>query len=118
MISVSLIAKLEHVRAASGPLDITSGYRCPEYQELLTKDPSVETVLQSQHTLGHAADIRLANSSATLFQFSNLLQECGKYFLAIGQGRRFLHVDERVDKVRRWYYSYWKVNLKWQMIKN
>ena len=104
-ISRSLISKLERVRAAAGPLVVTSGYRCPAHQADLLTNPAIETVPKSQHVLGHAADIRLATLNATSVEFQALMLAAHAEFTAIGEGIHFLHVDERPGN-HLWFYPY------------
>jgi uncharacterized protein YcbK (DUF882 family) len=98
-VSSKLINRLENVRIEHrGPVVVTNGFRCHKHQADLTNNPNVETVQNSQHLLGNAADIT-----------SNRVRELGqllpRYFHAIGTGLHGFHVDTRDDKERRWTYS-------------
>lgn len=97
-----LIQKLELLRAAfPDGIQINSGYRCPRHQAELLHSGQYETVKNSQHCLGRAADIRPIKLGVMhLFE-----AEAAKHFQAIGIAATWLHCDLRADKVRRWRYS-------------
>jgi zinc D-Ala-D-Ala carboxypeptidase len=97
-ISMDLVAKLEAIRQKHGkPITITSGYRCETHQKDLA-EAGYQTAKLSQHLLGNAADI----TSRDLYE---LIPLCDEAFEALGIGKTFLHVDTRLDKLRRWTYS-------------
>lgn len=95
-VSKELIKKLDLVRAAVGPITITSGFRCGLHQANLTKQ-GLNTAKNSTHCIGQAADITCGDLAA-------LFTACEAEFKAIGTAATFLHVDLRADKVRRWSY--------------
>lgn len=98
-LSVVLIERLDKVREAfRAPILGTNGYRCKQHQADLTRNPDVETVPNSTHTLGHAADI-------TCTRLPDLDKHLPKHFKAIGTAKTFRHVDIRGPKVRRWNYK-------------
>ena len=100
-ISGALIAALERIRTKLGlSIKITSGFRCAAKQATLRGSlPSGHTAVgRSSHEDGIAADI----TSADLGRLRDL---CEAEFKAIGIAHTFLHVDMRVDKVRRWDYA-------------
>jgi zinc D-Ala-D-Ala carboxypeptidase len=94
-----LITDLERVRGHLGqPIKVTSGFRCTRHQIDL-KAMGFETAKgTSSHELGMAADITCEDVPA-------LVSACEKEFRAIGVARRFVHVDLRRDKPRRWGYT-------------
>lgn len=100
-VSVWLVEELdlsrEELRSA---ISVTNGFRCKPHQAELTQDPNVETVTNSQHPLGNAADI-----TTHPLEHDNLYPILVRRFKAIGTGKRGYHVDSRQDKVRRWNYS-------------
>lgn len=97
-ISKKLIDKLDAVRNETRhPLFITSGYRCAKHQQALMNAPGIETVSNSTHCLGHAADIKTSADNADV-----VIQ---KHFKAIGRAKRFWHLDLRDDRERRWSYK-------------
>jgi uncharacterized protein YcbK (DUF882 family) len=99
-ISVSLLDGLEKMRVElNAPMNIASGYRCAAYQMVLTKTLGDQTVVNSQHVLGNAAD---PYSSGRTKEVQRLAQ---KYFKAVGLGPTKTHVDTRDDRVRRWSYK-------------
>jgi hypothetical protein len=102
-ISKSLITKLEHVREkAKQPLIVTSAFRCGKHQAFL-RASGVNTVVAqvSQHELGNAVDITPKDQKDVRGKF---LEICSEEFDAIGLSDRFLHVDLRTGKKRRWKY--------------
>lgn len=102
-ISKTLITKLDHIRIAmKQPLVVTSAYRCHKQQEQL-RASGVNTIVAklSQHELGNAADIVPKDQKDVQGLFLN---ECDKEFEAIGLSDKFLHVDLRSGKERRWKY--------------
>src|SRR5690554_4446602 len=85
-ISQELLERLEALRARIGmPIQVNSGYRCPEHNRAVGGAP------KSQHMLGTAADIAVAG-----------MDPPGLYVAAHGAGFRglflyntFVHVDVR-----------------------
>lgn len=97
-IDSQLIDKLEELRyLVKIPIMVTSAYRCLEKQKQL-ESAGYQTVKNSQHLLGRAADL-------TCGDLDSLLLEAHKVFKAIGVARNFIHVDLRDDKVRIWSYK-------------
>lgn len=103
-IDAELIKKLETVHALMcKPILITSGYRCSKHQKDLSANPAIETANgTSQHELGKAADITWPKFDSLLTNKHIVETE----FKATGWGKHFVHVDLRLDKERRWSYSY------------
>lgn len=101
MVSPDLIAKLEKVRTAIGPIQVTDGYRCQWLQDDMRRRGYETAAGVSQHTLGNAADVRPQQLNI-MPQFE---AECAKHFEAIGIAATWLHVDLRTGKERRWYYK-------------
>jgi len=98
-----LVSQLEAMRTILGSkLQITSGFRCEDYQNQL-KLRGYETATGiSQHTLGNAADV--TNGVSTGLELEEAARRAG--FLAVGVGKHWVHVDLRNDKTRSWKYSY------------
>lgn len=97
-IKTSLVRKLQEIRDVCGPVTITSAFRCAEHQAHLRNSGYETARNKSTHEMGWAADIRTKDLIA-------LKNECRKQFKAIGFAKTFIHVDERSDKDRRWFYS-------------
>jgi uncharacterized protein YcbK (DUF882 family) len=101
-IEQSLITKLQEVRDTYGkPIDVTSGYRCPEH------NANVGGKIGSAHMSGLAADVSPA--LMTLDELDDLYEVCYNLFDNIGDGRnkKFVHVDVRSPKKtgkRLWIY--------------
>jgi uncharacterized protein YcbK (DUF882 family) len=97
-----LILKLEALRTAfPDGIAITSGYRCAERQAALLGSGNYETVQNSQHCLGKAADCKPVKEGV----IAEFQSEASKLFQAIGVAATWLHLDLRSDKERRWYYK-------------
>jgi uncharacterized protein YcbK (DUF882 family) len=99
-ISKNLVSKLDAIREEIGrPLQITSAFRCSEYQQVLRKN-GISTVVakKSTHEDGEAADARPMDKNMAGF-----LEVCEKHFESIGIASSFLHLDTRSGK-RRWNY--------------
>lgn len=99
-VTPELLRVLDLIRASAGPMTITSGYRCPEYNDSLSG-----SVPDSAHTKGLAADISCTTSSkrhkllSAIFQLGHIDR--------IGIGASFIHIDIDPDKPPRvvWEYS-------------
>ena len=86
-----------HTRLAAGnrPFHLVSGYRSPEYNQLLRKKSS-GVAAKSLHLSGKAADIRLMGVNLAAIQKTALACKAG----GVGTYARFIHVD--TGPVRRW----------------
>lgn len=104
-ISIELLKRLQHLRDTLGlPLRINSGYRCKTYQEKLRKRGYKTAKKTSQHSLGKAADVGILGGHSVTKRMKKFLVEAEVLFEAIGIGSKFLHLDLRTGKKRRWYY--------------
>lgn len=92
-VDIGLINLLEAVRNHFGkPVIITSACRCPEYNE------SVGGAHNSQHKLGRAADIVVADTKPDdVADFLDIFGAQG-----IGRYSTFTHVDSRSERNARW----------------
>lgn len=100
-VSKELIKRLNSIRTeVKKPMRVTSGFRCQRHQEEIRKS-GISTVVakKSTHELGHAADVFADNTS-----LNDLMKISEKYFKSIGIAKKFLHLDLRDDRVRRWDY--------------
>lgn len=103
LISLELVSMLESLRALKGgSLKINSGYRCSNYQEDLKRRGYDTAKGISTHERGEAADI--TDGVTPGYELEDLAKKVG--FKAIGVGKHFIHVDMRLDKVRKWKYNY------------
>ena len=99
------MSMLNQLRERFGfPLVITSGYRCPAYNERIST-----TGRDGPHTTGRAADLHVVGKDAF-----RLVQQCGlgDWMLGIGihqrgphQGR-FIHLDDLTHDGRPWIWTY------------
>lgn len=94
VVNTELLDILEALRAELGnhPIRITSGYRCPRYNTLVGGVP------HSQHLLGNAADIRVAQIAPDRVWriASRLIGDRG----GVGRYARFTHIDVRGHRAR------------------
>lgn len=96
-----LIKKLESMRGILGSkLTITSGYRCPNYQQQLRLRGYETAKGPSTHSQGKAADI--TNGVSLGGELEEAARKAG--FESVGVGRNWCHVDLRPG-FRRWLYS-------------
>lgn len=91
-IDPKLIEQLELLRQEldNHPITINSGYRCKRNNQL------VKGVPNSQHTLGKAADIRVAGFTPE--QVAKAAEKVG--FTGIGVYNNFTHLDVRPNPAR------------------
>ena len=94
----AFVLRLEAFRRFLGfPLPITSGYRCPDWNE------EIGGVELSKHPLGVAADIECTNT----WKRARIIESAYAWgFYGLGIGQRIIHLDIRPEKDRRvWTYS-------------
>ena len=82
--ALHLASRLEEVRTDFGPMLITSAFRCEKENLACGGKPN------SQHLLGLAADIFIADDLARFILVNGLLQ---KDFRRIGIGQHIVHAD-------------------------
>lgn len=92
------MAKLVAVRRELGiPLNITSGYRCPEYNK------SIGGVASSSHVKGRAVDIAIDMSEANQIRLLRSAIEHGLTGIGINDKKsHFIHLDD--TRPRLWTY--------------
>ena len=105
-IEPEFLDKLQSLRNIHGkPIIISSGYRAPVYNDLVSK-----TGLNGPHTTGRAVDIRIFGR-----EFHRLLALASQMFTGIGISQkgpyksRFLHLDDLEDEPRcprPWVWTY------------
>ncbi len=90
---LNFVAALDELRRRFGfPIVITSGYRCPAYNRVVST-----TGFDGPHTTGRAADIGISGERAF-----HLMQQCtlGGWMTGIGLNqtgsheKRFIHLDD------------------------
>ena len=95
MLHPKLLAKLVELRKIlERPVIVTSGYRCPKYNQ------KVGGVISSYHCIGLAADVVVKG-----IELITLLEVCENLdFSGIGfyEKKNFLHLDVRPTKRARW----------------
>ena len=84
IVSPALVERLQRIRDAMlMPIRITSGYRCPTYNDKIGGEK------HSAHTTGEGVDVMIpSNHYRYLF-----LEEALRWFLRIGIYDRHIHVD-------------------------
>lgn len=95
---------LEEIREALGiPLYVTSGYRCPEYNMLVSN-----TGRKGPHTTGKAVDIAIAGTHA--YKLVSVAMYHGIQGIGVKQhgsyGSRFIHLDQLFNEYRPRIWSY------------
>lgn len=94
-----LIDLLDEVRPITGSITVTSGYRTPEY------NASVGGSSNSNHILGHAADIKFDFNGWTVTSIKKLFSGFGFKNIGIyvrGNSFAWIHVDLGNKDFRRW----------------
>ena len=96
--------KFDAIRKKAGvPMTVTSGYRCPEYNDQVSS-----TGLDGPHTTGKALDIGCHGTEAMLILKAAM--EVGAKGIGVQQkdnyGKRFLHIDFVDEPPRPWIWSY------------
>lgn len=104
---LDFVLKLDDLRERLGfPLVVTSGYRCPDYNEQIST-----TGRDGPHTTGRAADVSLAGP-----RVFSLVTQCslGGWMRGIGlhqrgpHAKRFVHLDDLAEpnhpRPRIWTY--------------
>jgi len=95
MLHPKLLAKLMELRKIlERPVYITSGYRCPKYNQ------KVGGVVNSYHCIGLAADIQVKDIS--LIDLLGHAEEIDFARIGFYEKKNFLHLDARPTKRTRW----------------
>ena len=76
---------LQSARSLLGPLSITSGYRCPEHNQAVSK----KTGLNGPHTTGKAIDISVQDSQHR----KQLITYFAPIVTGLGIAKSFIHID-------------------------
>jgi len=95
MLHPKLLAKLMELRKIlERPIYITSGYRCPEYNQ------KIGGVVNSYHCIGLAADIKVKDIN--LIELLGYAEEIDFAGIGFYEKKNFLHLDVRPTKRTRW----------------
>ena len=95
MLHPKLLGKLVELRKIlERPLYITSGYRCPKYNQ------KIGGVTNSYHCIGLAADIQVRDIS--LLELLEICENIGFNGIGFYEKKNFLHLDVRPTKRSRW----------------
>jgi len=95
MLHPKLLAKLVELRnILERPVYITSGYRCPRYNQ------KIGGVVNSYHRIGLAADIKVKDIS--LIELLEICENIGFGGIGFYEKKNFLHLDVRPTKRSRW----------------
>lgn len=82
------------------PFRITSGARCPQYNDVVVKASKT-----SSHRIGLAADIAFRNSHEK-FVILFALYDAGFRRMGINEDKKFIHVDDDRDKPQQVLFKY------------
>jgi uncharacterized protein YcbK (DUF882 family) len=94
---IDFLKKLDELREVCGfSFYITSGYRAETHSEEKNKPTGPGT-----HTLGIAADIKVASGAQRMILVKNALS---LNFSGVGVAKSFIHVDTRKTKPVLWSY--------------
>lgn len=94
-----LLKKLDELRGMLGhPIEVSSGYRCPYWNE------KCDGVDNSQHVLGNAADVW--SDYATTEKLLELAEKVGFDGIGYYPEEGFIHVDVRADGKKPLYYRW------------
>ena len=107
-ISPELMAWLQAMRDAVGPIRITSGVRCRKHPESRTRPTSSHVpndLGDGEGRCGHAVDIAAVGSGR---RFRLLAAAIAAGFTRIGIGKRFLHLDNDYNKSQGVSWDYYK----------
>lgn len=101
MIDQELIFSLEDLRVSLDTgIHINSGYRCEKYQQALRERGFDTAKGVSTHQVGAAVDIWTGKHSG--LEIEKAAREVG--FRSVGVADKWVHLDLRRDKDRRWTY--------------
>jgi len=102
--NLNFVAKLDHLRKAlSVPFRVTSGYRCPHYN-----DDVSSTGADGPHTTGQAADLNLFGGNVLRL----MMHLDGVLITGFGMNqkgpyeKRVVHLDDIYDGPRPWVWTY------------
>lgn len=97
------LTRLDRAREYAGvPFHITSGFRCDDYQNILTEQGYQTAKGTSPHQKGVAVDIAWNNESR--YQILDSLRKVD--FTRFGFAKNYVHVDADVERRKEyiWYY--------------
>ena len=95
MLHPRLLKKLIELRGIiERPVYITSGYRCPEYNQ------KIGGVVNSYHLIGLATDIKVKDIN--LIELLEVCEDIGFAGIGFYEKKNFLHLDIRPTKRARW----------------
>lgn len=102
MIDDALVIRLQRMRDILGcPIQITSAYRCGDKQSELRIAGYETSGGTSTHQRGRAVDLATGRHSGV--ELERAAREAG--FKSIGVSERWIHVDTRNGRERRWEYK-------------
>jgi uncharacterized protein YcbK (DUF882 family) len=97
----SLMVKLVKLRKLLGPLEVSSGFRCPEYNAQVSN-----TGLDGPHTHGLAADIKIRDAKAIKLMLYAYLEGFKGFGVSQKGISRFIHIDLMPNRADRQLWSY------------
>ena len=102
MMDATFMYKLDSMRRNAGfPFIVTSGYRCPDYNDKISS-----TGRDGPHTTGKAVDIAVRGTQAhTVLKLALASGITGVGVDQKGESR-FIHLDSLTEGTRPWVWSY------------
>jgi uncharacterized protein YcbK (DUF882 family) len=97
-----LLKSCDKLREQFGfPITVTSGYRCPDWNDKVGGVPKTDKSMGSQHMYGTAADLRPSAYSDKRLQllYSKAVKLNPK---GLGEYSTFVHIDQRRGDRARW----------------
>lgn len=91
LVDLDHVVKLQKLRDLTGPLSITSAYRCKKHNTAVGGSPS------SQHMKGTATDLQSKRLSPLI-----VFETCKALFNGIGHYNTFTHCDSRPGPQKTW----------------
>lgn len=112
-ISEYVVKSLQRIRDAVGaPMTVTSGIRCKEHNKAIggvSRSSHVPRDLSDgEGEVGHAVDIACDNSVLRY----KILKASTKYFMRIGIGENFIHLDNDTSKPQTVAWDYYQSDHK------
>ena len=100
----TFLGRLQTVRNKFGaPMYVTSGYRCPERNDLVSI-----TGRTGPHTTGRACDVKVSGKHA--LRLISIALDCGMQGIGVKQhgeyASRWIHLDDLTDGLRPHIWSY------------
>lgn len=101
--NMAFLDKMDEIRKEYGPIRISSGYRCAQYNAKLSS-----TGFCGPHTTGRAVDVPVYGEDA--IRLIRIALNKGMTGVGVKQkgphNKRFIHLDDLSNGIRPWIWSY------------